>query len=221
MQIYDQIYMENFERTRKEEEQRAREAAQREQQVAWGPPPAGPPGLQNPGWSAEGAGNGWQGGGCSTPFHCSRHPSCDSRLSSGDCWFVRPCLGFAGMNAQSSVMSTEFFNIFIAPDYNSLQCVDVLPHVLQAGRGVRTASRAMAGMAARAGALPAAVAASAELRACLRAPSWAAPLSAPGRCLCLLQVCTHTSLALTVLRQEAMLIRLSICRKRTPYLLML
>ena len=72
MQIYDQIYMDNFERTRKEEEQRAREAAQREQQAAWGPPPAGPPGLQNPGWGAEGASNGWQGGGCSTPFHCNR-----------------------------------------------------------------------------------------------------------------------------------------------------
>ena len=48
MQIYDQIYMENFERTRKEEEQRAREAAQREQQAAWGPPPAGPPGPAEP-----------------------------------------------------------------------------------------------------------------------------------------------------------------------------
>ena len=74
MQIYDQIYMENFERTRKEEEQRAREAAQREQQAGGGPPPAGPPGLQNPGWGAEGVGNGWQGGECSTPLPLQRTP---------------------------------------------------------------------------------------------------------------------------------------------------
>ncbi len=57
MQIYDQIYQENFERARKEEEERAREAAMKEQQAAWG----GPPGLQNPGWGANPAGNGWQG----------------------------------------------------------------------------------------------------------------------------------------------------------------
>ena len=76
-QIYDQIYMENFERTRKEEQQRAREAAEREQQAAWGPPPAGPPGLQNPGWGAEGAGNGWQGGGRMPPFRRSRPPLTD------------------------------------------------------------------------------------------------------------------------------------------------
>ena len=62
MQIYDQIYQENFERARKEEEERARAAAMREQQAAWGgPPPGGPPGLQNPGWGANPAGNGWQG----------------------------------------------------------------------------------------------------------------------------------------------------------------
>ena len=62
MQIYDQIYQENFERARKEEEERAREAALREQQAAWGgPPQGGPPGLQNPGWGANPAGNGWQG----------------------------------------------------------------------------------------------------------------------------------------------------------------
>ena len=74
MQIYDQIYLENFERTRKEEEQRAREAALKEQQAAWGPPPAGPPGLQNPGWGAEGAGNGWQGGAYSSPFPLQQAP---------------------------------------------------------------------------------------------------------------------------------------------------
>ena len=62
MQIYDQIYQENFERARKEEEERAREAAMKEQQAAWGgAPQGGPPGLQNPGWGANPAGNGWQG----------------------------------------------------------------------------------------------------------------------------------------------------------------
>ena len=62
VQIYDQIYQENFERARKEEEDRARAAAMREQQAAWGgTPPGGPPGLQNPGWGANPAGNGWQG----------------------------------------------------------------------------------------------------------------------------------------------------------------
>lgn len=63
LQIYDQIYLENFERARKEEEERAREATLREQQAAWGgPPPGGPSGPQNPGWGADPAGNGWQGG---------------------------------------------------------------------------------------------------------------------------------------------------------------
>ena len=62
MQIYDQIYQENFERTRKEEEERAREAVMREQQAAWGgPPQGGPPGLQNPDWGANPGANGWQG----------------------------------------------------------------------------------------------------------------------------------------------------------------
>lgn len=134
MQIYDQIYMENFERTRKEEEQRAREAAQREQQAAWGPPPAGPPGLQNPGWGAEGAGNGWQGGGCSTPFYCSGHPSSDSMLSSSDCR-VGDTLPDAHRHERtklgirlSSVMSTRLFNGLIIPDWGDWQSVDVLPH---------------------------------------------------------------------------------------------
>ena len=68
MQIYDQIYQENFERARKEEEERAREAAMKEQQAAWGgAAPGGPPGLQNPGWGANPAGNGWQGM-CSLPL---------------------------------------------------------------------------------------------------------------------------------------------------------
>lgn len=63
LQIYDQIYLENFERARKEEEERVREAALREQQAALGgPPPGGPPGPQNPSWGADPAGNGWQGG---------------------------------------------------------------------------------------------------------------------------------------------------------------
>lgn len=52
-QIYDQIYYENFERAKKEEEERAREEAQRAQQAAWaaegGPigwdPSMGPPGI--------------------------------------------------------------------------------------------------------------------------------------------------------------------------------
>lgn len=64
MQIYDQIYLENFERAQKEKQDRARQAALKEQQAAWGSPgmAAGPPGLQNPGWGADPAGNGWQGG---------------------------------------------------------------------------------------------------------------------------------------------------------------
>ena len=63
VQIYDQIYQENFERARKEEQERAREAVVREQGAAWGaPPPGGPPGLPNPSWGANNsAGNGWQG----------------------------------------------------------------------------------------------------------------------------------------------------------------
>lgn len=63
VQFYDQIYQENFERARKEEQERAREAVIREQGASWGAPPqGGPPGLQNSGWGANNpAGNGWQG----------------------------------------------------------------------------------------------------------------------------------------------------------------
>lgn len=53
MQIYDQIYYDNFERDKKEQEERAREEAQRAQQAAWAAmgPHAGPPGFEGgPRW---------------------------------------------------------------------------------------------------------------------------------------------------------------------------
>ena len=62
MQIYDKIYLENFETARKQEEESAREAAMREQQAAYGTMQQdGPPGLQNAGWGADPVANGWQG----------------------------------------------------------------------------------------------------------------------------------------------------------------
>ena len=62
MQIYDKIYLENFETARKQEEESAREAAMREQQAAYGTmQQGGPPGLQSAGWGADPVANGWQG----------------------------------------------------------------------------------------------------------------------------------------------------------------
>lgn len=48
MQIFDQIYYENFERAKKEQEEREREEALRAQQAAWAAMghQGGPPGLE-------------------------------------------------------------------------------------------------------------------------------------------------------------------------------